>query len=116
MRRLLRQRYLLHDVIDEIASLIEESHELTARKWLVRLSRVEPVARLAQAGDELRRRMARRLFDGVRSANRGVQALCDRGIELAECALERRAAQRSAPVTRAAEGAATLAEGPRQKR
>jgi hypothetical protein len=106
MRRLLGQRYLFHDAIDEIASLIEESHELTARKWVVRLSRVESVGPLVYEVDELRRRMARSLFDGVRAANRGVQTLCDRGIALAQSALDRRASEGSAP----------LAEGPRQKR
>jgi hypothetical protein len=91
MRRLLSLRYRVHDAIDEIASLVEEAHEIAARKWVLLLSHVEPVGRVARELDDVRRGLARVVFDGVRGTNRGLQALVDRSIELVEDALDRKA-------------------------
>ncbi|HTV19420.1 MAG TPA: hypothetical protein VMG12_12130 [Polyangiaceae bacterium] len=86
MRRLLGLRDLVHDAIDAITTLVEETHEDVARKPVAALSRLDPlggIASVAREVDGVRRGVARLAFDGVRGTNRAVQALCDRGIELA---------------------------------
>jgi pimeloyl-ACP methyl ester carboxylesterase len=89
MRRLLGLRDLVHDAIHEITNLVEETQEAAAQKPMALLTLVEPVGRVARGVDEVRRGVARAVFDGVRGTNRGVQALCDQGIVLATAALER---------------------------
>jgi pimeloyl-ACP methyl ester carboxylesterase len=89
MRRLLGLRDLVHDAIDEITNLVEETHEAVAQKPVAVLSLVEPVGRVARGVDEARRAVARAVFDSVRGTNRGVQALADQGIVLAAAALTR---------------------------
>jgi pimeloyl-ACP methyl ester carboxylesterase len=94
MRRLLGLRDLVHDAIDEITHLVEETQEAAAQKPLALLTLVEPVGRVARGVDQVRRGVARAVFDGVRGTNRGVQALCDQGIVLASAALERAGLER----------------------
>lgn len=83
MRRLLGLRDLVHDAIDAITNLVEETHEGVARKPVAVLSVVEPLGAVAREVDGVRRGVARLAFDGIRGTNRAVRALGDRGIELA---------------------------------
>jgi triacylglycerol lipase len=89
MRRLLGLRDLVHDAIDEITNLVEETEEAVAQKPLAMLELVEPLGRVARGVDEVRRGVTRAVFDSVRGTNRGVQALADQGLALASAALER---------------------------
>lgn len=93
MRRLLGLRDLVHDAIDAITNLVEETHEGVAKKPVALLAAVEPLGAVARDVDGVRRGVARLAFDGIRGTNRAVQALSDRGISLARhAALAARAA------------------------
>ena len=83
MQRLSGLRALVHDAIDAITTLVEETHEGVARKPVALLSRVEPLGSVAREVDGVRRSVARLAFDGVRGTNRAVQALLDRGLAVA---------------------------------
>jgi triacylglycerol lipase len=83
VRRLSGLRDLVHDAIDAITNLVEETHEGVARKPVAALSVVEPLGALAREVDGVRRGVARLTFDGIRGTNRAVQALGDHGIALA---------------------------------
>jgi len=83
VRRLLGLQALVHDAIDAITNLVEETHEDVARKPVAALSVVEPLGAVAREIDGVRRGVARLAFDGIRGTNRAVQALGDRSIALA---------------------------------
>jgi pimeloyl-ACP methyl ester carboxylesterase len=83
VRRLLGLRDLVHDAIDAITNLVEETHEGVARKPVAALSVVEPLGAVAREIDGVRRGVARLAFGGIRGTNRAVQALGDQSILLA---------------------------------
>lgn len=83
MRRLLGLRALVHDAIDAITNLVEETHEGVAKKPVAALSVVEPLGAVAREIDGIRRGVAGLAFDGIRGTNRAVQALGDQSILLA---------------------------------
>jgi triacylglycerol lipase len=83
VRRLFGLRVLVHDAIDAITNLVEETHEGVARKPVAVLSLVEPLGAVAREVDGVRRGVARLTFDGIRGTNRAVQALGDRSIAIA---------------------------------
>jgi pimeloyl-ACP methyl ester carboxylesterase len=80
-------RELVHDAIDAITDLVEETHEAAAQKPVALLSLVEPLGSVARGVDRVRGGVARAVFDSVRGTNRGVQAICDQGIGVALRAL-----------------------------
>ncbi len=88
MRRLLGLRDLVHDAIDVITTLVEETHEAAAKKPVALLSLSEPIGRAAREVDGVRRGVARAVFDGVRGANHGVRALSDRAIAAVNDAID----------------------------
>lgn len=110
MRRLLGLRDLVHDAIDVITTLVEETHEAAAKKPVAVLSLSEPLGRAAREVDEVRHGVARAVFDGVRGANRGVQALSDQAIAVVSGVIDRAGLVELADATRAPE--ATLGEPP----
>jgi triacylglycerol lipase len=83
VRRLLGLRDLVHDAIDAITNLVEDTHEGVARKPVAALSVIEPLGAVAREIDGVRRGVARLAFDGIRGTNRAVQALGDQSILLA---------------------------------
>jgi pimeloyl-ACP methyl ester carboxylesterase len=95
MHRLQGLRALVHDAIDAITDLVEETHEASAQKPVALLSLVEPLGSVARGVDRVRGGVARAVFDGVRGTNRGVQAICDQGMAVAARALA--AVQADAP-------------------
>jgi len=82
MRRLLGLRDLVHDAIDRITTLVEETHEDVARKPVELLSLAEPLAGVVSGADGVRRRVAGLVFDQVRGTNRVVRAIGDQAIAL----------------------------------
>jgi len=88
MRRLLALRDLVHDAVEKITDLVEETHESVARKPVAMLGMIEPLGSAARAVDSVRRVTARSVFDSVRATNRGVQALSDLGVALTVKTLE----------------------------
>jgi triacylglycerol lipase len=95
MHRFQGLRELVHDAIDAITDLVEETHEAAAQKPVALLSLIEPLGSVARGVDRVRGGVARAVFDSVRGTNRGVQTICDQGIAVALRALA--AAQADAP-------------------
>lgn len=87
MRRLLALRDLVHDAVEKITDLVEETHESVAQKPVLVLGMIEPLGSAARAVDDVRRVTAQSVFESVRATNRGVQALSGLGLSLAVQAL-----------------------------
>lgn len=98
MRRLSGLGALVHDAVDAITTLVEETHEGVARKPVAWLSVVAPVGAVAREIDGVRRGVARLTFGGIRGTNRAVQALGERGIALATRAARAASALDIAPI------------------
>jgi len=77
MRLLRGLRELVHDAIDGVTNLVEETHESAARKPVELLAQVAPLEGPVRKLDEVRRFTARTVFDGVRAVNRGVREIGD---------------------------------------
>ncbi|HEX6241969.1 MAG TPA: alpha/beta fold hydrolase [Polyangiales bacterium] len=83
--RLRGLRGLVHDAIEVITNLVQETQEAEAKRVVGALSHAEPVGEAAQRVDGVRNAVASLVFDSVRLVNRGVEELTD----LAEDALAR---------------------------
>jgi pimeloyl-ACP methyl ester carboxylesterase len=77
-------RSLVHDAIEVITNLVEETQAAEAKRVVGVLSHAQPVGEAAAKAEDVRKAVAGLVFDSVRLVNRGVQSATD----LASAALE----------------------------
>lgn len=83
--RILGLKDLIHDAIERTTDLVEETQESVSAKQLRLLSKVSPeAAEVAQAVDGVRRITSRTVYETIRATNRGISALNEIGVSLAE--------------------------------
>jgi pimeloyl-ACP methyl ester carboxylesterase len=85
MKRLSGLRALVHDAVDAVVNLVEESHQATAHKPLELLGAVPTVGDGARVVGALHDGIAKTVYASVRLVNRGVEAVGD----LAATAIQR---------------------------
>jgi triacylglycerol lipase len=82
--RLRGLRGLVHDAIEVITDLVQETHEGEAKRVVDVLSHAEPLGEGAQRVDSVRKAIASLVFDNVRLVNRGVQEVTDLASDVVE--------------------------------
>src|SRR5690242_9280450 len=75
MRRLHGLRALVHDAVDAITSLVEDTQHASFERSVSLLSRTETLGDSARAVDGVRRAITRPIFASIRATNRGVESI-----------------------------------------
>jgi pimeloyl-ACP methyl ester carboxylesterase len=75
--RLRGLRGLVHDAIEVITNLVQDTQEAEAKRVTSVLSHVEPVGEAAEHVDSVRKAVAGLVFDSVRLVNRQVESVTD---------------------------------------
>jgi pimeloyl-ACP methyl ester carboxylesterase len=83
MKRVRGLHALLHDAVDSVVNLVEQTHANVARKQLSRLDDAG-LGEGARAAGELHDGIARTVYESVRMVNRGIEALGSVAVEAAE--------------------------------
>src|SRR5690349_5990509 len=94
--RLRGLRGLVHDAIEVITNLVQETQEAEAKRVVGVLSQAEPVAEAAQRVEGVRSAVSSLVFDSVRLINRRVEGLTDLVEDALAQAVPEGAAQRLA--------------------
>lgn len=84
MKRLRGLKALVHDAIDATTHLVREGHESSARAAMRVTDRIAPIAATARGVDCVRRLSTDAVLGTIRLVNRGVEALSDAGLDLAD--------------------------------
>lgn len=92
--RLRGLRGLIHDAVEVITNLVQETQEAEAKRVVGVLAQAEPVGEAAQRVDGVRKAVASAVFDSVRLVNRSVEELTDLAGEALARALPESVAQR----------------------
>jgi triacylglycerol lipase len=82
MRRLIGLRDLVHDAIDSISQLVQDTQNASFEKPVALLSRIEGLSESLRAADQARRAVTESVFAGIRSTNHGVRRIGDGAIAL----------------------------------
>lgn len=72
---------LLHDVVEKITDLVQETHEQASEKTVRMLGVVPPAGEVARAVETVRRPVAGRVYDTIRVTNRLVQGVVRVGLQ-----------------------------------
>jgi triacylglycerol lipase len=83
MGRLKGFRDLLHDVLENVTDLVQETHEAASDKTVRLLGMAPPVGEVARQVEALRRPVAEHVYDAIRVANRLVQEVAEAGFQIA---------------------------------
>jgi triacylglycerol lipase len=83
MKRLRGLRDLLHDTVDLVTDLVEETHEASVSKTMRMLGWVEPVGTVARGVDVVRKPVTAGVYASIRGTNRLVQVAVEAGLGLA---------------------------------
>jgi pimeloyl-ACP methyl ester carboxylesterase len=86
---------LVHAAVDHTTDLVEDAHDLVARKTIGYVELVPPLAGPARAVDRLRRLSSSVVFITIHGVNQMVDFLTDQGLDAVERASSRPAAERS---------------------
>jgi triacylglycerol lipase len=105
MGRLKGLRDLLHDTVDRVTHLVEETHEASVAKTVRILGVVEPVGQVTRGVEAVRRPVTAGVYASIRATNRAVQGISDLTFEVAEGVLETRPVEPALPAA-AGDGAA----------
>lgn len=84
MRRWRGLKALISDAVDHTTVLVEEGHESVSRSVTRALSVAPQLAEPVQTVDEVRRLTTKGVLGTVRAVNRGVEAIIDLGLDVAE--------------------------------
>src|ERR1700754_4232267 len=113
MGRLRGLRDLVHDAIDSITNLVQETHEASARTPVDLVAQVPGLELPTRAVDRVRKLTADTVFSTIRGVNRGVQEVGNAIESLAAGGGLERAGEQieelASPGLRAAAGAASSA-------
>src|SRR5689334_5086593 len=77
MRHLRGLRDLVHDAIEGITDLVQETQESSARTSVDLIAQVPGLAEPAREVDQVRKLTAGAVFEAIRGVNRGVQKIGD---------------------------------------
>jgi triacylglycerol lipase len=80
MRRLIGLRDLVHDAIDTISQLVQDTQDAAFEKPVKMLSKIDGLGEPARAADQVRRAVTGSVFAGIRSTNHGVRRIGDGAI------------------------------------
>lgn len=84
MRRLLGLRDLVHDAVDAISLLVQETQNASFARTASALSQVDGLREPVRAVDDVRRLVSGAVFDTIRRTNRGVQRIGDGAAAVAQ--------------------------------
>lgn len=77
MRRLLGLRELVHDAVDAITQLVEDTQHASFERSLSAVARATGLVATTRAAEDVRRTFSAPVFSGIRRTNRGVRRIGD---------------------------------------
>ncbi len=84
MKRLRGLHALLHDTIDSVVNLVEETHQSAAQKQLDLLGKLPAAGEGVKAAAALHGEIAKLVYDSIRMVNRGVESVSGLAVTAAE--------------------------------